>query len=66
MSVTHIGLAIYAGVFMTLGILAGTAAAASGDARYDDAAFCSKWLADHGSRGAPDKHRRCVIAVAST
>jgi hypothetical protein len=66
MSVTHIGLAIYAGVFAMLGVLAGTAAATSGDARYDDAVFCSKWLGDHGSRGAPDKHRRCVIAVAST
>jgi hypothetical protein len=66
MNVTHTRLAIPARLFAMLGVLAGTAAAASGDAQYDDAVFCSKWLVDHGAREAPDRHRRCVVAVAST
>jgi hypothetical protein len=64
--VTHIKLAICAGVFVMLGVLAGTAAAASGNARYDDAVLCSKWLRDRGPGEASDQRRRCVIAVAST
>jgi hypothetical protein len=42
-------------------------AAGADDSRYDDAAFCSKWLADPALRAFPaDAHRRCVIAIAST
>jgi hypothetical protein len=66
MSVIHIRLAICAGVFAMLAGPAGAAVAASGDARYDDAVFCSKWLRDHGPGEASDRRRRCVIAVAST
>jgi hypothetical protein len=66
MNVTHIRLAICAGAFAMLGILGGTAAAASGDPSYDDAVICSKWLHDHGPGEASSNRRRCVIAVAST
>jgi hypothetical protein len=46
---------------------AGPQAAAPTDARFDEAKFCSRWLADNdGKPQAPEDHRRCVIAVAST
>lgn len=37
------------------------------DGRYDNAAFCSKWLQESGGLAQGSEHRRsCVIAVAST
>ncbi len=40
--------------------------AAAADTRHDNALSCSKWLRDHESRASSEKHRQCVIAVAST
>jgi hypothetical protein len=49
-----------------IGSAAGAASPPLGHARYDDAGFCSRWLADHGDAPQSSNHRRCVIAVAST
>lgn len=57
-------MSIYAATLLAAGSLSAQEAPAA-DTRHDEAVSCSNWLRDH-SGGDSEKHRRCVIAVAST
>jgi hypothetical protein len=56
------------GLTLVLGFGApATLAGDSGDGKYDDAAYCSKFLATHPDTAlTPVRHRSCMIAIATT